>query len=182
MGGWLCALSVPLCLCGCPGERSSIPVDHQMVEGAAEDWAEAFVEDSFDLAQPVAPRRVEYDQVAAAQLLDLRQEIVDVHVAECCGSLPVHGTKKGAFDEQNLRRQNLRSGCEDPGAAVGAVGQEIGRELFGDSFSGVAAASDLLAGEICERGQQMMTPPHQPRAQGGHPVVGGEERQLHVSA
>ena len=103
LDGWLCALSVPLCLCGCSGERSSIPVDHEVVEIAVEDGAEAFVEDIFDLAQPVAPRRVEYDQVAAAQALDLRQEIVDVHVAEFCGSPPVHGAKKGAFDEQNLR-------------------------------------------------------------------------------
>ena len=51
----VCDGSVPLCLCGCPGERSSLPVDHQVVEGAVEDGAEAFVEDSFDLAQPVAP-------------------------------------------------------------------------------------------------------------------------------
>jgi len=64
MGVWLCALSVSLCLCGCSGERCSIPVDHEVVEGAVEEGTEAFIEDPFHLAQTVPPRRVEHGAAA----------------------------------------------------------------------------------------------------------------------
>ena len=113
------------------------------MQRAVETGAQAFVEDLFDLAQSVPPRRVQNHKVTAAQFLDRLQQVIEMHVAVASRPLAVSRAVERALDEQHLRRENLRSGFEDAGAGVGAVGEEMGREFFGDDLSGAAAAGDF---------------------------------------
>jgi len=88
---------------------------------------------------------VEQYQVPASDPVDCVQEIFEVQVAEACRPISIGRAVEGALDEQHLRRQSLGLVFKDPGATVGAVGEHVGLDLFGDDLSLVAAASDLLA-------------------------------------
>ena len=153
-----------------------------MVEGAVEGGAQLLVEDLLDLAQAVPPRGVQQHEVAARQVADARQQLLEVEVAVARGPLPVAGLEERALEEDHLGRRGGRAGLEDPRPGVGAVGEEIGLDRLGDRLAGLPPARDLLAGQPGELRPQMVAPPDHERAEGRHPVVGGEEAELHVAA
>lgn len=83
-------------------ETKSIPIDHEVVQLAVEDGTQSFVEDAFDVAQAMPPRRVQNDQMPAAQPVDGRLQILEMHVTVADRSLAVSRAVEGALDEQDL--------------------------------------------------------------------------------
>ncbi len=62
--------------------NDSIPIDHQVVQFAVEKRPETVIEDLLDVAQPVAAGCMDQHEVAAAEAINPRNQVLEVHVAE----------------------------------------------------------------------------------------------------
>ncbi len=113
---------------------------------------------------------------------EVREKIGEVGVTVTRGAITVGRSEKRTLHQDDLCIEDLGPSLQQGRTRVGAVGQNVGFDVFGDFFAGVPACCDLGFGEMTELGPESAFVPDDPGAEGRDPVVGGEEDQLDVAS
>ena len=103
-------------------------------------------------------------------------------VAVAGGAIAVSGSEERAFHEHDLRAEDVGPSVEETGTRIGTVGQDVRSDIFGDLLAGASPLRDLGFGQMSEFGTESVFVPDDLCAEGGDPVVGGEETEIHVAA